>query len=115
MPLEKVRLKVPLIQACFDSDGLVLPLSSKETDYVHHVSTSPQNFSKPPRALQTCALGDPTRYLPLSIGDGKFCDENLHHSGMTPQRKKFPSSLALKNDEVVATHTSSARDNGDKT
>ena len=101
-------------ESTFDSDGVVLPLLSKETDYVHHVSTSPQNFSNPPRALQTCALGDPTRYLPLLIGDGNFSDKNLHNSGPTPQGKKFPKSLALKNDEVVATHTSSARDDGDK-
>jgi hypothetical protein len=101
-------------EGTFDYGGLVMPLLPKETDYVHHVSTSPQNLSNSPRALQTCALGDPTRYLPLLIGDGNFSDKNLHNSGMTPQGKKFPKSLALKNDEVVATHTSSARDDRDK-
>ena len=80
---------------------LVMPLLPKETDYVHHVSTGPQKFSKLPTAL-----GDPKKkYLLLSIGDGKFSVKDLHNSGLTPQGKKFSSSLALKND---ATHTSSA-------
>ena len=87
--------------AAQDFQGLVDPISiSKVSDNVHNISTSPQNFSNPPRALQTCALGDPTRYLPLSIGDGKFSDKNLHDPGLTPRGKKLSSSLALKNDDT---------------
>ena len=95
--------------AAQDFKGIVEPISIfKVSDNVHNISTSPQNFSNPPRALQTCALGDPTRYLPLSIGDGNFSDKNLHDPGLTPRGKKLSSSLALKNDEVVATHISPA-------
>ena len=59
--------------------GLVDPISIfKVTDNVHNISTSPQNFSNPPRALQTCTLGDPKKkYLLLSIGDGKFSDKKF--------------------------------------
>ena len=38
-------------ESTFGSDGLVMPLSPKETDYVHHVSTGPPKFSKVPTAM----------------------------------------------------------------
>ena len=42
-----------------DFKGLVEPISIfKVSDNVYNISTSPQKFSNPPRALQTCALGD---------------------------------------------------------
>ena len=77
--------------------GLFDPISIfKVSDNVHNISTSPQNFSNPPRALQTCALGDPTRYLPLSIGDGNFSDKNLHDPGLTPRGEKIVILLGFQ-------------------
>ena len=52
-------------ESTFDSDGFVLPLSPKETDYVHHVSTGPQKFSKVPTAMD-----DPTKKYD-AVGESK--------------------------------------------
>ena len=86
-----------------DFRGLVEPISiTKVINDANQISRGPPKFSKPPRALQIFALGDPRKCLPLSNGDWK--------SGLTPQSiepairlyRSFLSSLALKNHELAA-------------
>ena len=89
--------------AAQDFQGLVDPISiSKVSDNVHNISTSPQNFSNPPRALQTCALGDPKKeYLPL-YGLMQNCQDSTNHG------ENFAlTSKALCNFNHIATEHSS--------
>ena len=82
-----------------DFRGLVEPISITKVTNDAIISRGPPKFSKPPRALQIFALGDPRKCLPLSNGDWK--------SGLTPQSigptirpcRNFLSSLALKNQK----------------
>ena len=84
-------------ESTFDSGRLVMPLSPKEADYVHHVSTGPPEFAKLPTAL-----GDPKKeYLPL-YGSMQNCQDSTNHG------ENFAlTSKALCNFNHIATEHSS--------